>query len=670
MINVSQEYKKIMSRPIRNRAYISVGIGIIDQDAQASGSAKGNFAWWTKGDIFNTNISNVEYGTLEEGFMKADGKMLFLPEQDELVQIDNNGITTENIFESIRIEFPQVYDIKGLTVNFGSAYPTRFQVQTQSKSLTYENQSELFITMDNLGDTDYIIITPEEMVGGKQRFRIKSILMGVGLSYQNEQTKNFSHKDFCSTISDELPKETTTFAFFDEEKRFNVDDENSFIDYLETMQKVTVSFGLELDDGAVEWHQIATNYLKDWKSQNGVVTLTATDRLSQMKDKYELGFKIYTRTAYEEAESILKDAGLAEDEYYIDEYLKDVILNNPMPKQSHKNCLQLLANACRCILRQNETGQIIIKANFANVINADDMQVITNGHTQWSNPDNVIIGNMAVYGELTKDFMKADGTMYFLPENANYLETAYVSEQVADNEGDFLENPTISIQLPAAYVYYGVQINFDGNPPQDLIIHTYKYGEAVDSVQFSDLQKENSFIYRFSAFDKMVFEFTKGYPQNRVLVNSISFGELTDYTLQELDWMKFPVGYKENRTKSVLVKIFSYQNDEKGIPKEVEDEVYVQKAIGEVGVIKTLENPLISTEEHALELAEWIGNYYANNIYYTVNYRGEPRVMASDIIRAYSKVKNNMQMEVTQNDISFNGKFSGNMEYRRALKMM
>lgn len=670
MISVSSQYKEIMSRPKRNRAFISVGIGIIDQNAQASGTANGAFAYWSKGNIFDANKKNIEYATLEENYMRADGEMLFLPENNELMQLNTNGIATDSIMGLVRIDFPKMYDIKGLTINFGSAYPTELQIETAEKILNYSNDSSRFVTMDVLGDTSFIIIRPISMVGGMQRLRIQNILMGVGLSYMNEQTKNFSHKDFCSTISEELPSENTSFTFFDEENRFNVDDDNSFMAYLEEMQKVTVSFGLELDDGSVEWHQIATNYLKSWKSQNGVVTLNATDRLAQMKEKYEKGFKIYERTAYEEAESILSDAGLNTDEYYIDEYLKDVILTNPMPKKNHKTCLQLLANACRCILKQDENGRIIIRANFANVIDPEDIEVLTNGHTKWSEPRNIIIGSELVYADLTRDFLKADGKKYFLPEDENYLDTGYVSEQIADSEGNFFVNPTITIQLPAAYAYHGVNVDFGGNPPSEMVVHTYKYEEIVESVSFADIANKNFLFHEFKDFDKMVFEFTKGYPDNHVLVNRISFGDLSDYTLTKLDWMKFPVGYKETRTKLLRVKIFSYQNDEKGNPKEIDDEVFAERIIGAVGVTKTLQNPLISTEEHAQLLAEWIGNYYANNVYYTVKYRGEPRVMSTDIIHAYSDIKNNMQVEVTQNDISFNGAFSGNMEYRRALKMM
>ena len=117
MISVSNKYKEIMARPIRNRAFISVGIGIIDQNAQASGTANGAFAYWSKGNVFDTNKQNVEYGTLEENYMKADGKMLFLPENDEIIQLNRNGVTTENVLGPIRLDFKEMFRcIKNKTV--------------------------------------------------------------------------------------------------------------------------------------------------------------------------------------------------------------------------------------------------------------------------------------------------------------------------------------------------------------------------------------------------------------------------------------------------------------------------------------------------------------------------------------------------------------------------
>lgn len=670
MISVSNEYKEVMNRPIRNRAFISVGIGVINQEAQENATKSGTFTYWSQGNIFNNNRGYVDYATLEENTFKLDGSLLFLPENDENMQLLTNGVTTNDILGQIRVDFASVFAIKGLTLDFGAVYPTEFEIETAEKTLVYTNKMERFITTDVLGDTNYIIIKPTKMVGGKQRFRLKSILMGVGLQYSNEQTKSFDLSEFVSPISDSLPSENITYSFFDEEGRFDVDDENSFIDYLETNQKITLSFGLELDDGTVEWHQIATTYLKDWKSQKGQVTFGSTDRLAQMDDEYSLGNKIYERTAYEEAVSIFEDAGLQPDEYFIDDYLNDVVLVNPMPVSTHKACLQLLANACRCIIRQDANGKIVIIANFANVLDPDDLAVETTETTKWSKKDNILLGNGIVYAELKPNFFKLDGTMYFLPENQDYLETSFVSEQISDENGDFETNPQITIKMPASYIYYGINVNFAGNPPEEVIIHTFRADELQETVKFSGLNLTNNLVHEFKPFDMMNFEFTKGTPLNRVLVDKISFGSLTDYVLTRQNMLENPIGYKERRTKYTRVKIYTFENDEEGNPKEIEDNVFAVKLVGDVGEIKTLSNPLVSTKEHAELLAEWIGNYYANNISYDVKYRGEPRIDAADIIHMESEKKSNLQVEVTNRTLKFNGAFSGTLELRRALRMM
>lgn len=668
MISVSQEYKEIMLRPIRNRAYISVGIGIVNQSAQGGAKASGDFAYWSNGNVFNTNKDRQEYATLEQNRTKADGSMLFPPENDELMQLADNGLITNELLGQIRVDFGSTYAIKGITIDFGASYPTKFEITTVEKTLTYENAVEKFSTTDVLGDTDYIVIKPISMIGGQQRLHIKSILMGVGLNYVNSQTKSFSLNESTSPISAELPSKDISYSFYDEENRFNVDDDNSFIDYLETMQKLTISFGLELDSGDVEWHQIAATYLKDWKSQKGIVSISATDRLSQMEDNYTLGNKIYDRTAYQEAESILQDAGLQPDEYFIDEYLNDVQLHNPMPENSHKECLQLLANACRCVLRENEDGKVMLKANFAIVIDPEELTISTNSQSEWSKVNNIIVGSEIEYADLTSDFFRMDGTQYFMPEDQDYLETGFVSGEISDIFGKFQENPIVTIKLPASYTYFGINVNFGGNPPEEVVVHTYNNSENIENVKFYGLKKESFLFHEFLNFDEISIEVIKTKPNNRVLIQKVAFGDLSDYVLTRTNMLENPIGYKEKRVKEVDVKIYTFTNDEEGNAKEVEDNVFFKKAIGEVGEIKTVSNPLVSTQEHAELIADWVGNYFSNNISYSVKYRGEPRLSASDIIHMESQKKSNLQVEITNQKLSFNGAFSGELEMRRALK--
>lgn len=669
MRRASSAYKEIMDRRIRNRAYVSVGLGVVNQDAQKDATVSTECVnWCNPNAIFDNNTGSKIYATMEQNFMKSDGSMYFLPE--EYLQERTNCAISTQILGSLRIDFDNNYSIKGLTIDFGESYPTEFTVQTADRTLTYKNNLQKFDTTDVMGDTHYIIITPISMVGGQQRLRIYSIVMGVGLTFYNADVKDVSINDSISLISEELPSINTTLNLFDKGNMFNVDDNNSFILFLETMQKISLSFGLELDNGDIEWIKYATLFLSDWDSKEGMLRINAVDRISQMEDEYTDGNKIYERTAYSEAVSILKSAGLEIDEYMVDEYLQDIILKNPMPAGSHSECLQLLANACRCILYQDTEGRVVIKANFANVIEPEDLRVETNGVTAWSNPENILYGTYYVYAELKTNFIKADGTMYFLPEDSSYLETSYVSEQVSDENGLFEENPLITIMLPAAYTYYGITIKFDGNPPKELIIHTYSGDTLVQNVVFGNLSQETTLYYEFTDFDKIVLEFSRTEPCNRVLVNQIAFGELTDYLLTKENMFEKPHGYVEKKTKSVNVKVFTYENNEKGELQEVEDNVYVRRELSNTGKNIYCENPLVSTQEHAALLAEWLGNYYANNVSYDVNYRGEPRLSSSDIIKMESDVLSNLQVEIINQTLKFNGVFSGTLQLRKSLRMV
>ena len=173
----------------------------------------------------------------------------------------------------------------------------------------------------------------------------------------------------------------------------------------------------------------------------------------------------------------------------------------------------------------------------------------------------------------------------------------------------------------------------------------------------------------FLAFNKMEVRITKGAPYNRAIVNRFTFGNATEYYLSHDLMYEKPYGYTEQRVKDIRVKIYTYETDAtSGNVTEVNDEVYYIHEINPTGITKTVNNPLIHTTAHARLVAEWLANYYINNVSYSVNYRGEPRVQAGDIIHMESDFKNNLQVEVQTNKLSFNGAWKGELELRRALK--
>ena len=673
MLSASNEYKEHMKRKIRNRAYISVSLGIVNQKAQASAYASGEYAPWS--DVtypFNNSKVATQYATMEQNYFLTDGNMYFLPESETDIYLHKKGLTSQNLLEEIIIRYDDKYDVKGLMIEFEiNCYPTKFEIITEEQTLTYENDSKNFTTTDVVGNTSYIIIRPIEMVGGEQRLRINKITMGIGVSFGNSEISDFTLEEFVHSVSEELPSVSATITILDKDRQFNVDDETSYINYLELEQQTEISIGLELDNGEIEWLDLGSLLLSEWKLSKNTMRFTVKDRFSFWDGTYNGGYEIRQRTLYNDAIDVLTDLGLQADEYEIDECLKDVVIVNPLPEATHAECLQIIANAGRCILFQKTDGKVCIKANFANVLEPTDISISANEQSSWSNVQNINYGTDYVYADMTNNFFSADGSMYFMPEGEEYLATSFVSAEISNENGEFNTIPSITMTLPASYTYYGVHMNFDGNPPKEMKITTYRNNELIEENTFTELTNEAFITHEFKMFDKMVFEFNKTHPHNRVLVNKISFGDLSDYILEKEDMLEEPIAYKEEVKKEIKVRLFSYTNGEDGQPVESETKNYYVQPLNNRGKTVTFENALISTEEHAQKVAEWLGNYYKNNIYYEVgSYRGEPRLQGADIIHMENDYISNLQVEVAERRLTFNGAFGGSLELRRALRMM
>lgn len=679
MKKVSNAYKQAMAKRIRDHAYMVVSVGIVTNEAQASAKVISQMHYLSNNKYLfrNKEIEN-EYATFEENQAHADGKCLFPPVNNEVVQLANNtAALSENIKGNIDVNFDSAYNIKGITLNFGEHYPTEFDlVINDETTYHYENDKEIFTSEDNYNKAYKISIRPIHFVNGdNKRLRIQAMLMGVGIIFQNDSIETASLIDESSFISEMLPQLDFTVTCFDKDKKFNVDDENSFINYLQAGQAINTTIGVELADGSIEWLEMPITYLSSWASDTQKIVFTSSDRIALFSTKYEDGDYIHSRTLYDDAITILQFLGLEPDEYFVDDILKNVVITNPLPKTSCANLLQLIANAGRCALKQNSDGMICLIPNFENIVEPTDIQVATDSQSYWSNPSQIRTGSSIVYADFTRNFVSADGSMFFIPhQGEELLESGFISRLIADFDGNFTSNPTLRMTLPATYTYYGIDFEFAGNPPLEFIIRTYDSGEVVDEFTATDITNEFFFNEPLYSFDEIEFEFTKGSPKNRVVLQRVSLGSLSDYRLMRQDMIQNPIGTVEPKTQSVSVKVFSFT--ESTTPsgetrtQKVDDNVFYTQTIGTVGEAVTFENQLIGTIEHAQEVAEWLANYYANNITYDVNYRGEPRLESLDYMYMDSDVVNNLQVEIEKHSLNFDGTFSGNLVLRRAINMI
>lgn len=740
MQNVSKNYKESMKAIGRNRGYIRATIGIINSNAQENvaldARTKVTYFSDTKKPFDSYTVDNV-YATAEQDFSHVDGTMYFLPKKSSGMSFYNNGIVTQDILGSVYISFQDVLglDIKGLTIDFGEYYPVDFSIQNDSITRFYSgNDKRYFVTEDVFNGTSYFIITPSKMVNGQCRLRIYQFFCGIVNSFTNKEVKNFSSKEHVSSITDTIPSMDISLTVDNQNLYYSPDNPESAFAYFEIGQELKVAFGYDvLGDGNIEWLPESTAYLKNWTANDKEAKFTATDRFDYLTGKYYRG--LYRKNGislYDLAVDVLTDAGITDRrEYFIDPYLKDIVVYNPLPVVKHSEALQIIANAGRCALYEDRQSRIHFQASFI-----PDMVASSNGEAAYSNIESVLIDDKKDgYAITSNDFSVVDGSVFFMPKDMNYLNVGYVSEQIGDLIGNFSTNPVITIQLEAAFVAYGILIRFRNVAPQEFVVRTYNEDILVSEYTVYGPDLEYITHEQFDLFDKMQIEFTRGYPNARVTIDNILIGDVTDYVLKRNDLFDSPTANRQEKIKSITVVrsiykesteeikelstqeivlssdteytvifskpsyglVASIVNNENlsveiiecssyfaklkitGITSEtvvkysiIGYEYVVEKSnltipINENGQEISWGNPLVSDTTHAKDLEEWLSSYYLGDVDYQIKWRGDPRTDANDLFYLELKDRPNTMIRCYQNELKFNGAWSGTMKARKAV---
>lgn len=67
--------------------------------------------------------------------------------------------------------------------------------------------------------------------------------------------------------------------------------------------------------------------------------------------------------------------------------------------------------------------------------------------------------------------------------------------------------------------------------PGEVVFRSYLDGDLAEEYTVSEIDGVTVISHEFPDFDRLVLEFTKGAPFNRVVLDQVEFGESTDYEL-------------------------------------------------------------------------------------------------------------------------------------------
>lgn len=737
MQKVSKAYKESMKSSLRERAYIMISFGLVNQEVQAKATVdNGSYAYYSnKDNIFGEHIDDTVYATLEEEFTKVDGSMFFLPRATEGGRYYDTGIVSDKLVSEARCEVvislnTIAMDFKGITINFGENYPVDFDI-VGSTGQTIEfrgNTKSKWSTEEVLENTTYIKLVFYKMKNPQSRLRIYSIMFGYGLVYYNDSVMSSALDSYVSPIGADVPQFDFSVTLKNYDHYFNVDNPNSAINYLETGQEMDIMYGYQTPGSdTIEWIQGNHLWCSEWESDDNTATIRCQDIFRNMDGEYVKGlYSAAGKSYYALAEEILKDAGISE--YYIDPRLKKLYSNNPIPRVKYKEALQIIANACRCVLTQSRDGKVQIKSNFM-----PSASIATNGEETYSNAANVLTDTPKVeYATLAGNYTPTDGTMFFLPRNGKAaLTTGYVSKEISGANGTFTKNPVVTITMEAIRAYYGLKLVFGTALPAAFTIRTYKGGEPVNEypVEKDEINTTSIILRDFDDFDVMKIEFTKtAEPYNRIVLNYFSLSDVVDFTMNRRDMTSSPKAIKQELIKEVIVPCYTYQENNREenlvyedidvVAGEVEtyyiqdpsygykvklDEVegkatvvawsnyfvtikfnvtgsfklevqgyrykivekYATVSLNARGKTVKWKNPLISNTTMANELAAWLADYYTAGIEYEYDTRGNPELDATDIVYQENEFHDGMRVNIYRHTVNFKQAFSGRVTARR-----
>lgn len=733
MYQVSQEYKESMKNPIRNRSYMVVSIGMINQDVQRSAEVSDQSKYTDFSDfnaIFDTVWNGNPYATFEQDFFKADGSMLFLPKSSS--NYKKNGLISSNLFSNnftVKFTFGcGKADIKGLTIQFGENYPTKFTVSTDSEEATsFVNDSSYFETDKVFSNTESLTITITSMNVANGRVRINYIKFGLGLEYDNEQIETAESQSTLSIIDDDLPQVDFSVTLRNDEQILDIDNPDSAINFFESGQVINVTMGYELDDGSIEWMQLHSLHLSEWSSDDKQANIKAIDKFQLMNDSYYKG-KYYENgiSLYDLAVLVFEDAGIESDEYYIDPYLKNVKVKNPLPNVGHKEALQIIANAGRCVLSCDRYGRINIHSAFM-----PDYTTESNGSISGSDVESIDSSSEKYdYATYEKNYWKADGSMLFL-KKSGISNCGYVSSQISNSNGTFSSNPIITRTFEAMCTIYSLPIQFQENVVSDFKVRAYADGKLVDSYEVTGNEELYLEIaHEFPELDKLEFEFTKtSIPYSRVKIDYIAPGSETNYHIEYDDLYNVPIGTQLEKVKNLKVSrtMFSKSQTKEDLTSDTitydgenllyyfdypcygyavsvessvtasivgsgcyyvevalsgvdvgtevavsiqgykynESTAYCTKQISNKGNDKEWNNPIISDTSHAQKVTDWIASYFASPVEYDLDFRGEPALDVGDTIFQENRYSDKLKTIIEESQLKFDGTIKGALKTRR-----
>lgn len=733
---VSNGYKETMNQVVRPTSLFQARLEMIDREVETKSTVieqqKAPFAT----SIFDTK-HECDYITFEKDFFAVGGNTLILPESNYLANGFVSSVMTDadgnfNPIPTIEVAFEQVREFVGMTYTFTKDYPKQIRVtaflgaDSVSQFISEPDGLDFIDSVHHIQNCDRVRFEFLSMNEPYRRLRISRLLFGFIKVFETKDVISTKHTMSIDPVSSSLPSNKLSMSIVNYDKDYNPDNPEGVWEYFKNGQPLRVRYGTTVNE-QIEWVDAAYLFLSDAPTVDGsVATFEANDLLSYMTDTYYKGvWRENGISLYDLAVDIFADASVTA--YEIPQSLRNVVTYAPMPNLTHRECLQLIANAGRCVLYCDASGKVVMKLQLD-----ADVTVSDNGHAPWSNVQQAY-DHTAAYDYITFEPNKwrvESKDNRLIMSDGSYKPTGFVSSAISDSKAKFASHPTLYVAYTLPVSSYQFKIGFDSineDYAPDFNVIFSNNGEIVKTIQVRD---NTEVVY---TINEEVIDYTlvtieilsTSRPYHRIRVESIDSGQVTDFYLDFTVALAKPTVIRTEELKSVdvVTHLYTAQNsvDEiyrsEGLLIEGEKEIQVtyspsfnieaqvmggtlvsaklyaesafltvrsegsvdivltgaslserqmtvSVAVNKTGGICPLDNPLITDRATAQSVGEWVAKYYKNRNSYEVNFRQDFRLDPNDVIYIQSEFEEMIPARISKLQYSLPGQ-EGAISVRR-----
>lgn len=380
MYPVTAKWKEETEQTLRNPSYVRIVFGVTDPDAPGLSTQTDN------GHLPYSDVDSVDVGTtapstyqtLERNRFILDGKNPLPPESNPIYQ-GYAGLTisgdagTYTVQPLVKISFGDYVQFPGLTFQFDDSmgdYPNSFRILAKKDSVsvfdkTYSPDTTYWEMEDQIPLCNELSFYWLNSNIPHRRARLLSLTYGLVSRLGSDDIASCSSTKEIDLLSSKIPKQEFEFTLIDTQRRYDPENPSGLWEYLESRQPVNYQYGYELSDGSIEWIPWGLSYSSgDFEvSKQGVVaevSIKCVGLADHLTMTYDEGvYSAAGRSLFDLATDVMKFAGF-ENTIQLDNALKDVYTHNPLPSSKVNECLQLIANAGRCVMSYSRGGYIQI----------------------------------------------------------------------------------------------------------------------------------------------------------------------------------------------------------------------------------------------------------------------------------------------------------------------